>query len=347
MLTLRPGQMGGSETYARGLVRALGEHGTLEYVCFVPRAAPDAGDGLRTVVVGEYRDAGTPMRKAAAMALAALRPAPILRRFGRLAAVHYPFTIPLPQAPAPTAITLQDLLHLERPELWSRRSRAFRALAYDRPARRARLVIVPTEYVRRRVSDRLDVPLERIRAVHYGVDHDVFRPGDERREPFLLYPARPWRHKNHARLFQAFALVRRQRPELELVLTGGGHAARELPPGVRVEGLVTREQLASLYRRAAALVFPSLYEGFGYPPLEAMACGCPVAASTATSLPEICGDAAVMFDAESAEEMADAVLRALDDDGGLRERGLRRVASFTWKATADAHEAAYRELIAA
>ena len=78
-----------------------------------------------------------------------------------------------------------------------------------------------------------------------------------------------------------------------------------------------------------------------------MACGCPVAASTATSLPEICGDAAVMFDPESAEEMADAVLRAVDDDGGLRERGVRRAASFTWKATAHAHEAAYRELVAA
>ena len=347
MLTLRPGQMGGSETYARGLVHALAKYGTLDYVCFVPAAAPDAGDGLRTVVVPEYRDARTPLRKAAAMAVAAVKPGPILRRFGRLAGVHYPFTIPLPQAPAPTAITLQDLLHLERPELWSRTSRAFRAVAYDRPARRAQIVIVPTEYTRRRVSERLNVPLERIRVVHYGVDHDAFRPGDEPREPFLLYPARPWRHKNHARLFEAFALVRRERPELELVLTGGGHGERALPTGVRVEGLVDRERLASLYRRAAALVFPSLYEGFGYPPLEAMACGCPVAASTATSLPEICGDAAVFFDPLSSEDIAHAIVRALDDDGELRERGLRRAATFTWKATAGGHEAAYRDLLAA
>ena len=347
MLTLRPGQMGGSETYARGLVHALGAYGTLDYVCFVPPAAADAGNGLRTVVVPEYRDARTPVRKAAAMGVAALRPGPILRRFGKLAGVHYPFTIPLPQASAPTAITLQDLLHLERPELWSRTSRAFRAVAYDRPARRARVVIVPTEYTRGGVAERLSVPVERIRVVHYGVDHDVFHPADEPREPFLLYPARPWRHKNHARLFEALAPVRRERPELELVLTGGGHGERPLPPGVRVEGLVSRDRLASLYRRAAALVFPSLYEGFGYPPLEAMACGCPVASSTATSLPEICGDAAAFFDPLSPEDMAHAIVRALDDDGELRERGLRRAAAFTWKATAHGHEAAYRELIAA
>jgi glycosyltransferase involved in cell wall biosynthesis len=347
MLTLRPGQMGGSETYARGLVEGLSRHGTLEYVCFVPPMAAEAGNGLRTVLVPEYRDAGTPLRKAAAMALAAARPGPIRRRFGKVAAMHYPFTIPLPQAEAPIAVTLQDLLHLERPQLWSRTSRAFRAVAYDRPARRARLVIVPSEYVRRRASERLGIPLERIRAIHYGIDHERFRPGDEAREPFLLYPARPWRHKNHERLFQAFALLRGQRPELELVLTGGGHDGRSLPPGVSARGLVSPDELASLYRRAAALVFPSLYEGFGYPPLEAMACGCPVAASTATSLPEICGDAAVLFDPRSPEEIAAAVARALEDDGELVRRGLERARRFTWGASARRHEDAYRELVAA
>ena len=129
-------------------------------------------------------------------------------------------------------------------------------------------------------------------------------PGDELREPFLLYPARNWPHKNHERLFHAFALLRRVRPDLRLVLTGGGHSASP-PKGVEVHGHVTPEELVSLYRRASALVFPSLYEGFGQPPLEAMACGCPVASSNAGSLPEICGDAARLFDPEDVSAIAD------------------------------------------
>ena len=157
-------------------------------------------------------------------------------------------------------------------------------------------MIVPSQFVRRRAIELLGMPPERVHAIPWGVDHDRFRPGDEEREPFLLYPARPWPHKNHARLFEAFALLREERPELRLVLTGGGHEGRPVPPGVEVRGHVAGEELASLYRRAACLVFPSLYEGFGQPPLEAMASGTPVAASNIPAIAEACGDAAALFD---------------------------------------------------
>ena len=96
------------------------------------------------------------------------------------------------------------------------------------------------------------------------------------------------------------------------MLTGGGHAARS-PDGVEALGNVSLDELVSLYRRAAALVFPSLYEGFGLPPLEAMACGCPVACSVAASLPEVCGDAARYFSPDDPEEIAAAVADVLDD----------------------------------
>jgi glycosyltransferase involved in cell wall biosynthesis len=186
-----------------------------------------------------------------------------------------------------------------------------------------------------------------VRAIHLGVDHGLYRPGDEPREPFLLYPARRWPHKNHERLFEAFALIRRERPELELVLTGGGHEGRAVPAGVRVAGHVSEDELASLYRRAACLVFPSLYEGFGYPPLEAMACGCPVACSDVCSLPELAGDTAVLFDPTSAEAIAGGVERALADQGlDLSVGGLARATLFSWDASARAHEAVYRELAA-
>jgi glycosyltransferase involved in cell wall biosynthesis len=97
----------------------------------------------------------------------------------------------------------------------------------------------------------------------------------------------------------------------------------------------------SLYRRASALVFPSLYEGFGLPPVEAMACGCPVAASRAGSVPEVVGDAAVLFDPHHSDSIAAGIVEALDRADELAARGLERAAAFTWDATARAHDRVY------
>ena len=106
-------------------------------------------------------------------------------------------------------------------------------------------------------------------------------------------------------------------------------------------GSVSSERVASLYRRAACLVFPSLYEGFGLPPLEAMACGCPVAAANAGAIPEVCGDAAVLFDPLDVDSIAAGVLEADERSRELREKGLARAAAFSWEETARLHEAVY------
>jgi glycosyltransferase involved in cell wall biosynthesis len=124
------------------------------------------------------------------------------------------------------------------------------------------------------------------------------------------------------------------------VLTGAGHEGL-----AESRGYVTREELADLYAQASALVFPSLYEGFGLPPLEAMASGCPVAASNAGALPEVCGDAARLFDPTSPDEIAAAVLDVLADPEPYARRGLERAAEFTWERSARAHEQVYRELV--
>jgi glycosyltransferase involved in cell wall biosynthesis len=335
LLTLVPGEIGGSETYARELTRALLAHGELEYRIFLPPLVDDL-PGER---VPEYRARRSIPGRLAAMALAAARPGAIQRRLDAADAVHYPLTIALPAARRPFAITLHDVLHRDFP--FSRAEGLFRRLAYDRSARRAALVIVPSAFT----AERSGLSAARLRVIHHGIDHDRFTPGDEPREPFLLYPARPWPHKNHDRLFEAFALVRGRRPELRLVLTGGGHGAGPYPPGVEVRGLVSDDELASLYRRAAALVFPSLYEGFGAPPLEAMACGCPVACSNAAALPEVVGDAACLFDPASPQELAAAVEDVLERPDEWASRGLARAAAFTWEASARGHEAVYRELL--
>jgi glycosyltransferase involved in cell wall biosynthesis len=135
--------------------------------------------------------------------------------------------------------------------------------------------------------------------------------------------------------------VRAAHPELRLVLTGEGNDTARLPTGVEALGSVSRDELVSLYRRAAALVFPSLYEGFGLPPLEAMACGCPVAASAVASLPEVCGDAAVLFDPYEADKIAGGIEEALTRASQLSAAGPARAASFTWDATARAHDRVY------
>jgi glycosyltransferase involved in cell wall biosynthesis len=336
LLTLVPGEIGGSETYARELTRALLAHGELEYRIFLPPIVDD----LPGEQVPEYRARSSIPGRLAAMGLAAARPGPIRRRLDTADAVHYPLTIALPEARRPFAITLHDVLHRDLP--FPRAEGLFRRVAYDRSARRAALVIVPSAFT----AERSRLPAERLRVIHHGIDHDRFTPGNEPREPFLLYPARPWPHKNHDRLFEAFALVRRKRPELRLVLTGGGHGAGPYPSGVEVRGQVSTEELASLYRRAAALVFPSMYEGFGAPPLEAMACGCPVACSNAGALPEIVWDAARLFNPTSPHEIAAAVDDVLERPDEWASRGLARAATFTWEASARGHEAVYRELLA-
>ncbi|HZO48658.1 MAG TPA: glycosyltransferase family 1 protein [Gaiellaceae bacterium] len=345
LLTLVPGISGGSETYARELTRALARAGELDYRAVVPTLAPEAGGGLPTTVASDYPASTSTAGRLRAMAGAAVRAGSAGRALAACDVVHYPLTVPLPRTRRPVVLTLLDVQHLDLPALFPRAERLFRRLAYDRPARRAAAVVVISEWVRERAIERLGLAPERVRAIHLGVDPRRFAPDATiGREPFLLYPARPWPHKNHARLFEAFARVRRGRPELRLVLTGAGHDGTRLPAGVEALGDVPVDERVGLYRRAALLVFPSLYEGFGLPPVEAMACGCPVAASNAGALPEVCGDAAVLFDPTDVAAIAAGIEQGLERAAELSAAGPARAARFSWEACARAHDAVYREL---
>ena len=345
MLTLVPGVVGGSETYARELVRALRQVGEHEYRVFTPSVVDDL-DGQR---IGAYRAGLSMRRRMLAMGEALARPRPLRRELdlASLDAIHFPLTVMLPRVDhPPAAVSLLDLQHLVFPEFFSRAERAYRRFAYGWSLRKASRVIAISDHVKETLVDRMEIDPERIEVVHLGLDHDRFRPGPEAREPFLLYPANPWPHKNHELLFAAFRKLRRERPELRLVLTGTGLERLSPPDGVEIRGRVPAHELASLYRRASALVFPSLYEGFGQPPLEAMASGCPVACSTAGALPEICGKAARYFDPTSVDEIVEAVLTVLANPQPLVERGLARAAQFTWDECARAHDRIYRALAA-
>jgi glycosyltransferase involved in cell wall biosynthesis len=326
-------------------VRALASAGTLDYVVFVPAHAKDAAGPLPAVEVHEPpADRRWPLHLGA-RALVAFRSRRVHTRLDEVDALHYALASPEPETDVPTVVTLHDVQHRDLPDFFGPARRSYQQNVYDRAARAAEAVVVPTEFVRERVRELLELDGTRVHVIPPGLNQTVFRPGEDAREPFILYPARPWPHKNHARLFEAFATLRKTRPKLRLILTGEGlDRLGHLPDGVERWGVVADAELASLYRRAACLVYPSLYEGFGLPPLEAMACGCPVAASNAGGIPEAVGEAAVLFDPLDPEAMAEAILETDDRRAELRALGLARAAGFTWVEAAHRHDELYRSL---
>jgi glycosyltransferase involved in cell wall biosynthesis len=373
LLTLIPGRLGGSESYARGLLGAF--TGPERIVALAPRRVIDECAGLvRPPVelrdVGPYRCGGRPVTRAIGMGSARLAPRLVARAVPRdLDAVHYPLTVPIPRTRAPAVVTLHDVQHLEVPEFFSRAERAHRRWAYDRAARAAARVITVSEHGREAAINHLGLDAARVRAIHWGVDHERFRPGSvdadtaalagfRLPERFLLYPANLWTHKNHDRLLEALAAL--QDRDLGLVLTGQANGRLErlreravslgLDGRVQHLGYVSPAAVPALMRAAVALVFPSLYEGFGGPPVEAMACGCPVASSTASSLPEVCGGAALHFDPRDTHAIA-AAIDVISSDEGLRDRlrraGLDHAERFTWERAARQHLDVYRDAVSA
>jgi len=253
---------------------------------------------------------------------------------------------------------LHDAAVFDHPEAYTRRFVGWYRWLFRRVARQALALLTVSNFSRERLSLHLHVDASRFAIVPNGADHlDSVAADDSvldrhglRGQRFLLAVGSDNPTKNHAALLAAFARLRDE-PGLRLVMVGGRHGAvfagqaRTDPPGVLRIGELGDAPLKTLYTNALALVFPSLYEGFGLPPLEAMACGCPVAAARAASLPEVCGDAALYFDPFDVDEMA-AALRRICGDADLRARlraaGTRRVTAYPWSASATALLSALR-----
>lgn len=346
MLTVVPGGMGGSETYARALAEQLAATDLVATTAFVPEAARGLGGALPERVVAGLPAGPSTVSRLRTVAAISRRAGEIRRLMSSADVVHYPFTVPAPR-PARAQASVQSLLdvqHLELPQLFSRPELMYRRIAYEGFAKRADAVVTISEFAKTRMVELLGIEAERIHVAHLGVDATRFTPNLGEREDFVLYPARGWAHKNHVRLIDAMRIVRSRRPEMRLVLTGGAlDALGELPDWVDRRGLVSDEELRDLYRRAGVLAFPSLYEGFGLPPLEAMASGCPVAASDAGSLPEVVGRYAVLFDPTSPESIASGIEEALANGPTLSQAGVDHARSFTWEKCRDVHLAAYAD----
>jgi glycosyltransferase involved in cell wall biosynthesis len=374
LLTLVPGRMGGSESYVRSLLEQFGRgNGPKRVTVLTNRQVAAAyADQVRGPVSLHRISAYRPGRGAPSRVVAMITAHAFPRRVARevppgLDLLHFPVTVPIPRTSLPQVVTLHDVQHHDLPGFFSPPERALRRLTYDAAARRASAVVTPSEYSARRIVDVLRIPSERVRTVHSGIDHERFRPEptdeDEGqcarlglRRPFVLYPANLWPHKNHKRLVQAF--LRLREPNLELVLIGQTYGrleritriARRGGAGDRLRhlGYVGGEAVPALYRAARAVVFPSLYEGFGGPPLEAMACGCPVAASMRASLAEMCGGACVSLEPESIESIAAAIERVVGDESlraQLKEAGLERARQFSWEESARRHAEIYEQVV--
>jgi glycosyltransferase involved in cell wall biosynthesis len=360
LLTLFPGRSGGTETYSRALIREYASgHGPEEVTLLINRHAVTAIDpeGLRLHHVRSYKPGDSAPSRLAGMTAAYLMPGRSARDVpAGIDVMHYPVTVTIPATAGATVVSLHDVLHHELPQLFSRGERLFRKVAYDRGARGADMVVTLSEYSREGIVSRLGIDPDRVVAIPCAPDHDLFQTepsprDDELKLPgrYLIYPANLWPHKNHARLLSAFAALDDE--DLHLVLTGSTYG-QSLParghPRVHHLGHVPFSDLPTLYRRATALVFPSLFEGFGMPVLEAMACGTPVAATGHGAIAETCGDAALLFDPEDEDAMEDAMRRVATDADlrrDLARRGLRRAAAYHWSAIADAHLAVYRRAL--
>jgi len=269
-------------------------------------------------------------------------------------------------APCPAVVTIYDLSFLRYPDAFPALQRRYLSAETAHACRHARRLIAISESGRRDIHDCYGVPLERIDVVVPGVDaayrplpsDDVaaFRRRHDLPERFLLHVGTLQPRKNISVLLAA--LARLNRPDLPLVLVGGKGwlyetlfgqvAALGLAERVRFAGYVADDELPLWYNAAAALVFPSLYEGFGLPIVEALACGTPVIAANSSSLPEAGGAAAIYFDPADADALAGCLAHLLDDDAlrqRLRRDGPAQAARFSWARAGQETAAVYERAL--
>jgi glycosyltransferase involved in cell wall biosynthesis len=325
----------------------------------------DHRDSLELTLLGGSPVEGAQFRKF---------PSPI---FSAEEQVRFPFVVPerteilwSPNYNAPfisrgqLVVTVHDVCHLAHPEFFrSHLKAAYARVSFRNVARRAAAIICDSEFTVTEIERLVGIPRDRMRVIYPGLDFGWSpgsRPPRPHDAPYLLYVGNVKPHKNLGRLLAAFSTLAAKIPH-SLVIVGRKDGlgtldheamaiAQRFGDRVVVTGEITDEALQAYYANADLLVFPSLYEGFGFPPLEAMASGVPVAASRAASIPEVCGDGATYFDPLSVEEMAAVIEKALSDEtlrAQLRDNGRRQIVQYSWQKTSNAIAEVFAELGAA
>jgi glycosyltransferase involved in cell wall biosynthesis len=295
---------------------------------------------------------------------------PIALRRARVDLFHAPHYVVSPLTLCPFVVTIHDCIHLRFPQYLPNRGAYFYARTMmTLAARRARRVLTVSEASKEDILRFLKVPASRVEVIYNGLDERLAAPPSaadiarvrERyllNSPFILYTGNIKPHKNVDRLIAAYALLRQRGvSDVKLLIIGDDISKYpnlrrlvhrfHLHPHVRFFGFVPDLTLAVLYRLASVFVFPSLYEGFGLPPLEAMAAGAPVVTSNVSSLPEVVDDAALLIDPLDPAAIADAMMRVLCDAtlrADLIRRGYERVRMFSWERSVARTRDVYAEL---
>lgn len=356
----------GIGTYVRNLLRQLARQDTVnDYVILCHDVDWDTieelGPRFRPVV-----------ENAGAYSIAEQFALPIDLRRESAELFHAPHYVLPALTPCRSIVTIHDCIHLRFPQyLPNRLGYAYARAQMWTATHRAARVITVSEASKRDILRYFGIPASRIEVIYNAIDdrfwqqpdpEDITRVRERYRldRRFVLYAGNIKPHKNLERLIEAFHLLR-QRPdmhEVQLLIIGDEISKyatlrravhrHKLHKHVRFFGFVSDQTLAALYRLASVFVFPSLYEGFGLPPLEAMASGTPVITSNVSSLPEVVGDAALMIDPYEPEAIADAMQRVLDDEAlraDLSRRGLARAREFSWERSVARVREIYAEVV--
>lgn len=358
----------GVSGYIRQLLLHLPEAAPdLALTAFVPGAAALEADGRLTLRRSLRWDTQRPLRRI----LWEQTVLPLLCQQARLDLLHATVNISPWLAPCPTVVTVHDLSFLHYPRAFPALQRLYLRTQARRSVVTARQVIAVSRATRQDLISRWGVPGQQISIVYNGVDSmfcpaaepeiEAFRRCRQLPERFILHLGTLEPRKNLVRLVRAFKRLRQRAPVLQdvkLVLAGGrgwgyqklfAEVIRlELDREVLFPGYVADEELPWWYRAAEVFAYPSLLEGFGLPVVEAMACGTPVVTSTTSALPEVAGDAALLVDPTSVEQLATALQRLLTEPElarELRERGLRQASRFSWQRAAQETVAVYRRAL--
>ncbi|MCJ7737489.1 MAG: glycosyltransferase family 4 protein [Anaerolineae bacterium] len=282
-------------------------------------------------------------------------PLPVELLTGKLDIFYSPnFVLPPTLPQTRTLLTVHDLSFVHYPDHFVPRLVEYLSRVVPRSVRRADHILADSESTRRDLIHQLDVPPDRVTVIYCGVDkrfeptteagkdRAILQRYDLLERPYVLAVGTLQPRKNHVRLIQAFAALD---SDAELVIAGGRgwlyegilKEADKHPDCVRVLGFVDDSHLPALYRGARVFTFPSLYEGFGIPVLEAMACGTPVVCSNASSLPEVAGDATLLVNPLDVSELTLALARALEDNDlrqAMIRKGIQQSRRFTWVSAA-------------
>jgi glycosyltransferase involved in cell wall biosynthesis len=333
----------GIGNYIRGSLAGMAElaAGEHELVAFAP--ASPAGrreiDSSLAAIPVERRLPTLPLAHVVRTAWSRFGRPPAERFVGAFDVLHFSDWMYPPQRAGLRTTMVHDLVPLRFPHWVHPRTRRMHAAKYRNAARTCDLVFTNSRYTAREVAEQLGIPEERIVVAPPGVDAGLAPDGPrtELGRPYVLTVATLEPRKNLDTLLDAYRLLD---GELTLAVAGGagwGRAPELAVPGVRPLGYTPPEELPALYRGASVFVYPSRFEGFGMPAVEAMACGTPCVVSAHPSLDEAAGDAAVRADPDSAEAIAGAIEEALRRRDELVPRGLAHARRFTWRETARIH----------